>query len=142
MALPKSVSSREMIATSPRDAPQSSAREVNRRTKGDTNSIKGIIICGITHMELHVRALPKYILWIFSRTSRTAQGECLEAACMVGHMKQRVLPAFGHTILRGRSNGQKDSVSLCTQEVSLYLFSRPEYTCICRWLTSSRAAYC
>lgn len=31
----------------------------------------------------------------------------------------------------------KRTRSVCTQEVSLYLFSRPVYTCICRWLTSS-----
>lgn len=34
------------VASSPRDTSRSSTGEVNRRTKGDRNSIKGIIICG------------------------------------------------------------------------------------------------
>lgn len=83
-------------------------------------------------MDMLSRALSSPLSLPHARARSQRYSECLETARTVRHMKQRALLAFGHTILHGRSDGQKDSVSLCTQEVSLYLFSRPVYVCVCR----------
>lgn len=77
-------------------------------------------------MELYARFAEVHFIDILVHSSNSNSAS-VSRLYVVAHMKQRALPVFGHTILYGRSNGQKDSVSVCTQEVSLYLFSRPEY---------------
>lgn len=97
--------------------------------EGSTISIKELIIRGTWNYTRGIMcALCRSTFYRSRALLERVQHECLEAACVVDHMKQRALPAFGHTILG-------DPMDKST--LSLYAYRKSH--CICLADQSTRA---
>lgn len=107
-------------------------RESPRQNQRATSIGGGLIVHGTRGTARGIVPLcsSTFYGYILARArARARYSGCLEVACTVRYMKQRALPAFGHTILHGRSDGQKETRSLCAHRKSHCICLADQCTC-------------